>query len=221
MYFLTFEEVLAKYQREDKPFNSDTTDVLLAPLAGTSWDRYISEQLSLGYEPISASSLYHYIVAPDPNPPECHDRRILDHVGQALEALSLSKYAFSQKYIHTQDYLERDELLLFEKRLDYVYVEAEHTAEAKEFEHTTEQYRFYKNGQYLQGIGVDVFFSGVGRRWRTNHCIRILSEGVIESRFLVDKNYRLLPYIRPDLQMCIDTVRHIYVNPDFSFETFR
>jgi len=218
MYYLTPEQVLEKYRREDKPLNRGTIDVLFTPLAGTSWDRRIHEWLENPENepyPLSAGILSSIFLSKYDAVEYCYDRRILNEVALALQAFSLPEHIATPENVHTADVLETDELFFIESRNDDIYADVTCTTFA--FLHAIDQWRFYKNGRSLLTISINTF-SGGWSYFGKHDLLEILSEGIIESQRLADNQYKPIPYMHPDQQAYSRNWQDVYVHPYFSFD---
>src|SRR5262249_14873504 len=145
----------------------------------------------------------------------CYDRRILGEVALALQAFSLPEQASMPQNVHAADILEKDELYFIEDRQDNVYADVTRTTFA--FLNGMHQWRFCKNGRSLLTICINTF-SGGWSYFGKHDLHEILTEGIIESQRIADKQYKPLPYMHPDQQEYRRNSQEIYVNPHFSFD---
>jgi hypothetical protein len=132
LYYLTTEQVFAKYQREVKPLNRETIEAYLAPLTGTSFERIVGRAfrprnrlndpidiaIAIDDDALFCASLYHEMKGEI----ETYPPSLQQMVEQMLAELSLPTVSFTYEVIQTLSFLRRNEVMIEEERGSTAYL---------------------------------------------------------------------------------------------------
>lgn len=223
--YLTVEQIIALYRKEDRPLSRETILASLEPLAGTSFlaiaiaelRRDILERRPAHQEGIRANDLYSAFFGSSIHEPPGEQLNLKRQIAAIIALHSLSAFAVGLNAIYEFSWLKAGEMMLHESRWDDIYADKERTQ--KVFTQNVSQWRFYKDGHYLHALANSriSYFDSQGQF----HFYSFLPEGVYYNRFFVDGRRRAIASLHPEQQEFHHGYRMLYISSNFSFEQAR
>lgn len=217
--------IMQYYVRQDKPLDGLYIFHVLEPLVGTSFMNraiqemrfYIEERrlfTDKGIYPNDLLTAFFGGHCPD-QMKEVQNAMLQEEATIAIHSLSPS--AIGLDIVLTLDWLETDEMLLYQIRWDDVYLDTERTQKA--FTHTSVQWQFYKAGHYLHTIANSrITYQDEQGKF---HLHALLPDGFYDSSFFIDGRRRPFTGLSHRQQGFRRGRRMLYISPRFSFDAAR